>query len=310
MRYLVEYPQEGCVYVSEQQTLLDASLAAGVPLFHVCGGHARCSTCRVLVLEGADRLSAPNERERALKQQMRFPPQVRLACQTYVTGGPVRVSRILKDETDIGLYVGPFAGESTQQIGEEQEMALFFLDIRNFTPFIEKQLAFDVIHIIRKLFTGIGQIIEDHGGRIIETAGDGLYAAFWASGDKVSAVRSAVQSSFAILEELEQLNETYFTVHFNHRIEVGIGLHVGRVVKGDIRLGGENHLIVMGYPVNVAARLQAQTRRLNNSFIVSGEVFSLLAPPPQTATATVDLKGVTGVCQVYLLGRAYKGDGG
>jgi adenylate cyclase len=72
-KYLVEFTQEGCVYASTEQTLLDASLAAGVPLYHVCGGKAKCSTCRVLVHEGSQWLTAPNQKEKALKHQMHFP---------------------------------------------------------------------------------------------------------------------------------------------------------------------------------------------------------------------------------------------
>lgn len=305
-RYLVEFTQEGCVYVSEKQSLLDASLAAGVPLYHVCGGTAKCSTCRVLVLQGSEFLSPLNEKEKALKVQMNFPPNVRLACQTFTTGGPVRLSRILKDATDIGLYVGATAGEATQQIGEEKELALLFLDIRNFTPFIEQHLAFDVIHILRKLLMDCENIIENNHGRIIETMGDGFYAAFGFTGDKTEAVEAAVQSSLSILEDLEILNEEYYQPHFNHKIEVGMGIHVGKVITGSIRLGRHDRFIAMGYAVNIAARLQELTKELNNNLVVSDEVFAYSHQKPEIYhTTTADLKGVTGVCKVHLIGKPY-----
>jgi adenylate cyclase len=231
---------------------------------------------------------------------------VRLACQTHVTGGPVRVSRILKDETDIGLYVGSLAGEATQQIGEEQELVLFFLDIRNFTPFIEQHLAFDVVHIIRKLFISCQNIIEGNDGRIIETGGDSLYAAFGFTATPSEAVAAAVTASYAILQDLETLNETYFQQYFNHTVEVGIGLHIGKVVTGNIRLGAKDRFLVMGYAVNIAARLQELTKQFNNNFIVSDQLFKHLPHPPVNHfTSSADLKGVSGVCQVHLIGQPY-----
>ncbi len=63
---------------------------------------------------------------------MHFPPNVRLACQTRVVGGPVKLRRIIQDETDIGLYAGSATGDITQQLGEEKELALMFLDHENF----------------------------------------------------------------------------------------------------------------------------------------------------------------------------------
>ncbi len=305
-KHLIEFTKEGCVEVSAEENLLDASLAAGIPLYHVCGGKGKCSTCRVLVHEGAEHLSPTSEREASLSERMHFPPNVRLACQARATGGPVRLSRILRDESDIGLYVGPFAGSSTQQIGEESDLVLLFLDIRNFTPFIERHLAFDVIHIIRKLFTIFQEVIERHDGRIIETAGDGIYAAFGFSSDRPAAATAAVKASFGILNQLDQLNEDYFRVHFNHTIAIGIGIHLGRVIMGGIRIGGNEHLLIMGYPVNIAARLQDATKRLNNSLVVSGELFSYLDPSLWEATpAEIELKGVPGDFPVVLLGKPY-----
>jgi adenylate cyclase len=126
-KYLIEFPKEGCVSISQDQTILDAALSSGIPLFHVCGGNARCSTCRILVIEGESYLTPPNSKEQLLNNQLHFPPKVRLACQTYLIGGPVKIRRIIQDEADIGLYVGTAAGAATQQLGKEKELVLFFL---------------------------------------------------------------------------------------------------------------------------------------------------------------------------------------
>lgn len=194
----------------------------------------------------------------------------------------------------------------TQEKEEEKEMALFFLDIRNFTPFVEKHGAQDVIYIVRKLFSAFQNIIRSNHGQIIETSGDGFYAAFGFDRGIEEAVASAVKAGHAILESLESLNENIFIKKLNHRINVGIGLHAGKVATGTIHLGGKDHLIVMGYPVNIASRLEASTKELNNSFIISATAFEMLNnPPADKPTAEISLKGVAGPCRIHLLGKPY-----
>src|SRR3954462_3552206 len=97
-KYLVEFAEDGVIEITKNQSILDASLLAGIPHFHVCGGKAKCSTCRVLVIDGEESLSPPTQKESFLKNQMHFPPNVRLACQTHVTGIPVKLRRIIQDE--------------------------------------------------------------------------------------------------------------------------------------------------------------------------------------------------------------------
>src|SRR5687767_13316815 len=87
----------------------------------------------------------------------------------------------------------------TQETEKEKEMALFFLDIRDFTPFVEKHQATDVIHIVKKLFSTFQNIIRVYHGRILETSGDGFYAAFGFNRSVREAVNSAVQAGMAIL---------------------------------------------------------------------------------------------------------------
>ncbi|MFZ6012064.1 MAG: adenylate/guanylate cyclase domain-containing protein [Bacteroidota bacterium] len=160
-----------------------------------------------------------------------------------------------------------------QETESEKEMALFFLDIRNFTPLVEKHQAPDVIHIAKKLFSTFQNIIRIHRGRIIETSGDGFYAAFGLDRDVKDAVNAAVFAGMAILETLEDLNERSFEKNLGQRIEVGIGVHVGKVATGNLHLGAHDHFVVMGYAVNVASRLQAATKELNNNFIISSAVY-------------------------------------
>lgn len=105
---------------SPPRSLLEISLANGIPHTNACGGNARCSTCRVLVLENPSNLSPPEQKEKDLSQKKGFPKSVRLACQTKVLGD-VRVRRIVLDDEDYNLTI---PGSAT--ISGEEKKSRFF----------------------------------------------------------------------------------------------------------------------------------------------------------------------------------------
>jgi adenylate cyclase len=194
----------------------------------------------------------------------------------------------------------------TQDAQQERDLALFFLDIRNFTPLVEKHQATDVIYIVRKLFSTFQNIIRIHHGRIIETTGDGFYAAFGFEVNVKEAAKAAVHAGMKILQTLEKLNTESFEKNLGQRIDVGIGVHVGKVATGSLHLNTEDHLVVMGLPVNVASRLQSATKELNNNFIVSSDVVNILKDTlSYSHSVMLSLKGVSGMCEAYPIGQVY-----
>jgi adenylate cyclase len=303
--YLVEFLGEKLVPISGGETILHASLKAGIPHYHVCGGNAKCSTCRVLILGGMENLSEINEKECALRKRILLPKNVRLACQTYITGEPVLLKRIIRDRTDVHLYVHKTDEEGTQKIGEEKKLALFFLDIRNFTPFMEKSLPFDVIHIISRLYLLFEKVIKRYNGEIIETAGDGLYAVFGFDTTLEDAATYAYYAATNIFKELQNFNKDYLNPYFSHSINIGIGIHAGRVIMGSIELNKRDQLKVMGLPVNIASRLQDATRELDNNFVVSAYFYSLMKNKPVADKVKISLKGISEEQDVYLLGAPF-----
>jgi adenylate cyclase len=150
-------------------------------------------------LEGQQQLSEPNSLEKAIRNARRFPDNVRLACQTFVTGEGAKVHRLIKDETDRCLFVDGEAAGTKTIMGKQRKLALFFIDIRNFTPFVESHLPFDVIHIMRRIFMLFQNAIEKYQGRIIDTAGDGLYAVFGLETNIQEAAEAAVLAGIQIL---------------------------------------------------------------------------------------------------------------
>jgi len=305
MSFEIELINEKIIKIKEEQTILQASLEANIPHYHACGGKAKCSTCRVVVQQGGEHLSPPNKAELNLRGKKKFPQNVRLACQTIVIGNDVKIQRIIKDETDLNLYVYGSDCENIQTVGDEKAMALFFLDIRNFTPFIEQHLPFDVIHIIRRLNIMFNDVIVEHKGKIIEYTGDGFYAVFGFDEPIKEAVNNAYTAGNQILESLIKLNDNYITRYFDHKIDVGIGLHSGKVIIGKTGVKDYNPYTIMGFPVNVAARLEAATKELNNNFIISDYAYKFLNESNNAPQKQIELKGVSEPFCVRLIGENY-----
>lgn len=304
----VEFLREKTVDIKPGQRLLDASLNAGIPHFHACGGKAKCSTCRVLVLEGGQNLNRPNARETKLKSKIGLPETVRLACQTQVTGH-VKVERMLRDQADFSDVITLIQKDPLKirlkPLGQEKHLVLFFLDIRNFTCFVETHPPFDVIYAIRKVFTLFNEIIVRHGGEVIETAGDEIYAVFGMNPvDKLPA-DNAISAGQEILDALENLNKTYSSI-LQYEITVGIGIHSGKVVIGEIKFGGKTKLSTIGLAINIASRIQKMTKKLNNSLLVSKETMAESNWSGNAQTTEVKLEGVTAPKLVYMLGKTYR----
>ncbi len=90
------------IEVREGKTILQASLQAGIPHAHVCFGRTRCTTCRVLILEGLEHCNQRNPKEDTVAHQFHYQPETRLACQTTVSGD-VKLRRLVTDEHDLAL---------------------------------------------------------------------------------------------------------------------------------------------------------------------------------------------------------------
>ena len=107
------------------QSLLAATLASGPPHCHACAGQARCSTCRVLVIDGLKSFDSRSPREAELATHRRGPDTVWLACQRRTTG-PARARRLVHDAID----ADPAWGETdSRPSAEEEQIGLLFRDI-------------------------------------------------------------------------------------------------------------------------------------------------------------------------------------
>jgi adenylate cyclase len=304
--FKIEFVGEKEIPISKDQTILEAALEAGIPHFHSCGGIAECSTCRIIITDGIEKLSPPNEKEERLRTIVPFPPRVRLACQTCVNASDVKVKRIKVEKTELSYSVKQQINEVQQKLGEKRELILFFLDIRNFTPFVETYLPYDAIHVLRSCYVIFNHWVNTNKGVIIDTAGDGFYAVFGLETPIVEAAHAAINTGSEILKEMQRFNETFLDPYFGSKLEIGIGIHAGNVIVGEVVVGSKSHLSVTGLAVNIAARIQSSTKKLNNNFLASDEVMKYISTNHSGELRLIKLRGVSNVIKVQLIGEPYE----
>lgn len=287
-------PDQIVVDVPERQTLLNAALSAGIPHTHVCGGNARCSTCRVIVLEGLEHVDPPNEEERALAERLGLPREVRIACQTTVRG-PVRVRRLVLDDEDVAVVNRlRKAKVDLTPIGEEIRVAILFSDIRGFTPFTESLLPYDVIHVLNRYFEAMGSAVTAEGGFINNYMGDGFMALFGVDGKGDAALR-AVRAALAMLDAMQTKMSPYLMATYGRTFDVGIGIHYGEAVVGPIGSADRKTVTAIGDAVNFASRIESANKEVGTRLLISDATFRHVAHKIFVGkTASVQVKGKTG----------------
>ncbi|MBI2743008.1 MAG: adenylate/guanylate cyclase domain-containing protein [Chlamydiales bacterium] len=138
--------------------------------------------------------------------------------------------------------------------GEERVITVLFADIRHFTHLSQNMTPKEVIEMLNVCMTRVSHVIDEFGGVIDKYVGDEVMALFGAPIEREDSPLSAIRCSLAIVEELKRWNEER-AVKGLPKIEMGIGLHTGNVLAGN--MGAENRLnyTVLGRNVNLAARL-------------------------------------------------------
>ena len=270
------YPGGRKVSVAKGTTVLDASRAAGIPHASVCGGRGRCSTCRVRVGRGGARLSPPAADERKVLARVGAAPNVRLACQTSVFA-----------DCEVAPLLPPAAGPKQARPrpgylqGDEREIAILFADLRGFTTLSEDRLPYDVVFILNRYFTAMGTAVEDAGGRVDKFIGDGVMALFGIEKGVADGSRNALEAARRMAENLQELNRSLAN-DLPAPLRIGIGLHAGPVIVGEMGFGPATSVTAIGDAVNTASRLEALTKEFGAQLIVSS---------PLARHAGLDLSG-------------------
>jgi adenylate cyclase len=262
----IGYPDGRFVEVTRGTSVLEASRIAGIPHAHVCGGRGRCSTCRVRVRGEIGSIDPPGPDELRVLRRISATPNIRLACQLRPRG-TVEVTPLLP----------PFAqaadGRSRVGLthGSEREIAILFADIRGFTALAEGRLPYDVVFVLNRYFSAMGQAIETAGGHVDKFIGDGVMALYGIDTGAQDGCRAALASAQQMSERLAELNVS-LEQELDRPLRIGIGIHCGPVIVGEMGYGNATAITAIGDAVNTASRLEELTKEYDCELVVSEEM--------------------------------------
>jgi adenylate cyclase len=199
-----------------------------------------------------------------------------------------------------GAYVDPGLAErvlreGSDLEGEEVDVSVLFLDIREFTSFAERSSPREVVALLNGFWDLIVPALMRHGGHANKFIGDGLLAVFGAPQRLNDHAGAAVAAACEIADLVSE--------RYGDRVGVGIGVNSGQVVAGTVGGGGRIEFTVIGDVVNTASRVEAVTRKTGDSVLVTEATRSRLASdrfefeerPP------VELKGKTEVVGLWAI---------
>lgn len=262
-RIVIQYSNGPRVTVAKGASVLEASQLAGIPHASVCGGRGRCSTCRIGVRRGLEFLPKSSEDEQRVLDRIRAPENVRLACQLRPSAD-LEVHPLLPPES-APRHVHSLVG---RRQGEERVATVLFADLRGFTTLAEGRLPYDVIFLLNRFAREMGEAITEAGGKIDKFMGDGVMALFGLESSGEIGAQQALRAAALMTERLDQLNES-LSHDLPERLRMGIGIHAGSVIIGEIGFGEARSLTAVGDVVNAASRMEALTKEFGHDLVVS-----------------------------------------
>ena len=291
-RIAVTYPGDRVVRVAPGPSILEISRMNGIPHAAVCGGRARCSTCRTRILDGLERQPEAGPQERAVLERIGADAGVRLACQLRPTAD-LTVQPLLPARETAGAAVAA-GGHDAYHWGVEQPVAVLFVDLRGFTSLSERRLTYDVVFILNRYLDAMARAVRAERGYVDKFIGDGVMAIFGMTDGAAAGCRSALAAAVRMQEAMAELNRE-LEPQLGAPLRIGIGIHVGPAILGRVGAAGGGAtagITALGDTVNTASRLETLTKEYGAVLVVSHAVVH--AAKVELAAARVEEIAVRG----------------
>jgi adenylate cyclase len=235
-------------------TVLETLRANGIPHASVCGGRARCTTCRIRVVNGLDKLPEPDGLEAAALDRIGAAEDVRLACQIRPTADISIVPLLTADAlaTD-GLVRGGMEGS-------ERLVTVVLVDLRDCMTISETKMPYDFLFILNQFFSEMTKALVATGGHYSNFTGERLMALYGLQTREPSiGVNQALEGTREMLTRLDQLNEE-LKGDLKKPLRIGVVIHFGRAIVGTLGPLGAQIVTGIGDAVDVATHLDNLSR--------------------------------------------------
>jgi adenylate cyclase len=182
--------------------------------------------------------------------------------------------------------------------GARKKVCIMFLDIRQFTPFVEQHQPEEVVAYLNTLFGFMINIIDAHQGVINQFLGDGFMATF---GAPVSIGNSSQHATDASLEIIDKIDSEFNKGNIP-KTRIGIGLHYDEAVTGNIGSSIRKQYSITGSVVIMASRIEQLNKKYNTSLLISEGVYNQLNNVTQTTflgIGTSKIKGNEKLVSLY-----------
>lgn len=150
----------------------------------------------------------------------------------------------------------------------EQPIGVLFADMRGFTTLSERLSPSDVMELLRGFHARMDDVVFEHEGTLDDHIGDAIFATFGVPDTSPCDATNTLACARRMLEAIDVWNEERASKK-RDRLSIGIGIHYGPAVLGDIGSERAMDFTVIGDTVNVAARLERLTRKLDTDLVVS-----------------------------------------
>jgi adenylate cyclase len=256
------YPSGRVVQIVRGVSVLEASRIGGIPHASVCGGRGRCSTCRIKIEGPKEEVPPAAPEEVKVLRRVGAAP----ACQLR-PHGDLRVTPLLPATAQAR---DGFSRPGYLQ-GAEREIAILFADLRSFTQLSEQKLPYDLVFLLNRYFAEMGHAVEAAGGRIDKFIGDGVMALFGLDSGVEAGCREALAAAKGMAERMQSLNRAL--VHdISEPLRIGIGIHTGPAIVGEMGYGTAISITAVGDSVNTASRIESLTKTFTCELVVSEAV--------------------------------------
>jgi adenylate cyclase len=269
----ISYPGR-TVRVPRGWSVLEASRSFHLPHASMCGGRARCSTCRVRVSAGAEVCPEAAADERATLDRIDAPPDVRLACQLRPRGD-ISVIPLVRTER-------PIYRPTMRQRSAEREVVVLFCDFLNRAELAGEHMPQDLLYVLTLCIEAIGNSIRAARGTLSYVELDSLCALFGLERGPERAALQALQAAEAIERAMSELNERLGR-QWHCKVEVAVSIHAGPAVVGEIGSSDPPAVMAIGEAVDGANELRKAAAERRKPFAISEPVYAAagVEPAPQ-----------------------------